>query len=227
VDEIVGVGGEPWLFIDTAGLRRRVGQASGAEYYSSLRTAAALEAAEVAIVLLAADEALTEQDQRVVQMVVDAGRAVVLAFNKWDLLDEDRRLTLEKEIVRDLGRVAWAPRVNISARTGRATDKLAPALRTSLESWNTRISTGRLNSWLGEVVAATPPPPRGGKIPKVLFATQAGVRPPRFVVFATGFLEPAYRRFLERRLREDFGFVGSPVEISVRVRERDDRRRDR
>jgi len=160
-------------------------------------------------------------------MVVDAGRAVVLAFNKWDLLDEDRRLTLEKEIVRDLGRVAWAPRVNISARTGRATDKLAPALRTSLESWNTRISTGRLNSWLGEVVAATPPPPRGGKIPKVLFATQAGVRPPRFVVFATGFLEPAYRRFLERRLREDFGFVGSPVEISVRVRERDDRRRDR
>jgi len=227
VDEIVNLSGEPWLFIDTAGLRRRVGQSSGAEYYSSLRTAAALEAAEVAIVLLDADEPLTEQDQRVVQMVVDAGRAVVLAFNKWDLLDEDRRLTLEKEITRDLGRVAWAPRVNISARTGRATDRLAPALRTSLDSWGTRISTGRLNAWLGEVVAATPPPPRGGKIPKVLFATQAGVRPPRFVVFATGFLEPAYRRFLERRLREDFGFVGSPIEISIRVRERDDRRRDR
>ena len=220
VDELVSVGGEPWLFIDTAGLRRRVGQASGAEYYSSLRTGAAIEAAEVAIVLLDAGETLTEQDQRVVQMVVDAGRALVLAFNKWDLLDEDRRLTLEKEIARDLGRVAWAPRVNISARTGRATDKLAPALRTSLESWGTRIPTGRLNQWLGEIVASTPPPPRGGRIPKVLFATQAGVRPPRFVVFATGFLEPAYRRFLERRLREDFGFVGSPVEISVRVRER-------
>jgi len=223
VDELVDVGGEQWLFIDTAGLRRRVGQASGAEYYSSLRTAAAIEAAEVAIVLLDAGETLTEQDQRVVQMVVDAGRALVLAFNKWDLLDEDRRLTLEKEIARDLGRVAWAPRVNISARTGRATDKLAPALRTSLESWGTRIPTGRLNQWLGEIVSATPPPPRGGRIPKVLFATQAGVRPPRFVVFATGFLEPAYRRFLERRLREDFGFVGSPVEISVRVREREGR----
>jgi GTP-binding protein len=225
VDELVMLGGEQWQFIDTAGLRRRVGHASGAEYYSSLRTAAALEAAEVAIVLLDADEPITEQDQRVVSMVVEAGRAVVLAFNKWDLLEEDRRLTLEKEIVRDFGRVAWAPRVNVSALTGRATERLAPALRTSLESWGTRISTGRLNAWLGEVVGATPPPPRGGKVPKVLFATQAGVRPPRFVVFASGFLEPAYRRFLERRLREDFGFAGSPIEISVRVKERGERPR--
>ncbi len=224
VDELVTVGGEEWMFIDTAGLRRRIREASGAEYYSSLRTAAALEAAEVAIVLLAADEPLTEQDQRVITMVIEAGRALVIAFNKWDLVDEDRRYTLEREIDRDLGRIAWAPRVNISARTGRATDRLAPALRTALESWGTRIPTGRLNTWLGEVVGATPPPARGGKVPKILFATQAGVRPPRFVVFTTGFLEPAYRRFLERRLREDFGFAGSPIAISVRVRERGDRR---
>ncbi|OAA28614.1 GTP-binding protein [Frankia sp. EI5c] len=225
VDELVTVGGETWMFIDTAGLRRRVKEASGAEYYSSLRTASALEAAEVAIVLLAADEPVTEQDQRIISMVTDAGRALVLAFNKWDLLDTERRLDLEKEIVRDLGRVAWAPRVNVSARTGRATDRLAPALRTSLESWGTRIPTGRLNSWLGEVVAATPPPSRSGKVPRVLFATQAGVRPPRFVVFTTGFLESGYRRFLERRLREDFGFAGTPIEISIRVRERPDRNR--
>ncbi|EFC84332.1 ribosome biogenesis GTPase Der [Parafrankia sp. EUN1f] len=224
VDELVTVGGETWMFIDTAGLRRRVKEASGAEYYSSLRTASALEAAEVAIVLLAADEPITEQDQRIISMVTEAGRALVLAFNKWDLLDTERRLDLEQEIVRDLGRVAWAPRVNISARTGRATDKLAPALRTSLESWGTRIPTGRLNAWLTEIVAATPPPSRGGKIPRVLFATQAGVRPPRFVVFTTGFLESAYRRFLERKLREDFGFAGTPIEISIRVRERADRR---
>ncbi len=97
-------------------------------------------------------------------------------------------------------------------------------MRTSLESWGTRISTGRLNAWLGEVVAATPPPSRGGRLPRVLFATQAGVRPPRFVIFSTGFLEPAYRRFLERRLREDFGFAGTPIEISVRVRERGEKR---
>ncbi|HEX3305469.1 MAG TPA: ribosome-associated GTPase EngA, partial [Streptosporangiaceae bacterium] len=89
-----------------------------------------------------------------------------------------------------------------------------------LESWERRVPTGRLNSWLGELIAATPPPVRGGKQPRVLFATQAGTRPPRFVLFTTGFLEPAYRRFVERRLREDFGFPGSPVEVAVRVRER-------
>jgi GTPase len=220
VDSLVALGGEVWQFVDTAGLRRRVHQASGMEYYASLRTAAAIDAAEVAVVLLDASDRLSEQDQRVIAEVVDAGRALVLAFNKWDLLDEDRRDQLEKEIARDLARVAWAPRVNVSALTGRAVDKLAVALRTSLQAWDTRISTGRLNSWLTEVVAQTPPPPRGGKAPRVLFATQADTRPPRFVLFTTGFLEAGYRRFLERRLREDFEFSGTPIEISVRVREK-------
>ena len=82
------------------------------------------------------------------------------------------------------------------------------------------MPTGRLNSWLGDIVAATPPPMRGGKQPKVLFATQASTKPPRFVIFATGFLEAGYRRFLERRLREEFGFEGTPIEVSVRVREK-------
>jgi GTP-binding protein len=220
VDSLLELGGEVWRFVDTAGLRRRVHQASGMEYYASLRTAAAIEAAEVAVVLLDAADRLSEQDQRVIAEVVEAGRALVLAFNKWDLLDEDRREQLEKEIARDLARVAWAPRVNVSAKTGRAVDKLASALRTSLDSWDTRISTGRLNSWLTDVVAQTPPPPRGGKAPRVLFATQADTRPPRFVLFTTGFLEAGYRRFIERRLREDFDFTGTPIEISVRVREK-------
>lgn len=220
VDSLVELGGDVWRFVDTAGLRRRVNQASGMEYYASLRTAAAIEAAEVAIVLLDASETISEQDQRVIGEVIDAGRALVLAFNKWDLLDEDRRERLEREIGRDLARVAWAPRVNVSAQTGRAVDKIAAHLRTSLASWDQRIPTGRLNSWLTEVVAATPPPPRGGKAPRVLFATQADTRPPRFVLFTTGFLEAGYRRFLERRLREDFDFTGTPIEISVRVRER-------
>ncbi|HEV7203643.1 MAG TPA: ribosome biogenesis GTPase Der [Jatrophihabitans sp.] len=220
VDSLVQLGGETWRFVDTAGLRRRVHQASGMEYYASLRTAAAIEAAEVAVVLLDSSERLSEQDQRVIGEVVEAGRALVLAFNKWDLVDEDRREQLTKEISRDLARVAWAPRVNVSARTGRAVDKLSGALHTSLESWDRRISTGRLNTWLTEVVAQTPPPPRGGKAPRVLFATQADTRPPRFVLFTTGFLEAGYRRFIERRLREDFDFTGTPLEISVRVREK-------
>jgi GTP-binding protein len=220
VDSMVELGGEVWRFVDTAGLRRRVSHASGAEYYASLRTQSAIESAEVAVVLLDASEVISEQDQRVISMVVDAGRALVIAFNKWDMVDEDRRHQLENEIDRELARVRWAPRVNVSARTGRAVDKLAPMLRTSLAGWEQRIPTGKLNSWLGELVNATPPPVRGGKQPKILFATQAGTKPPRFVLFTTGFLEPGYRRFIERRLREDFGFVGSPIGVSVRVKEK-------
>jgi GTP-binding protein len=220
VDSFVELDGETWRFVDTAGLRRRVSHASGSEYYSSLRTKSALDAAEVAVVLLDAGEPISEQDQRVISMVVDAGRALVLAFNKWDLVDEDRRYQLAKEVDRELSRVQWAPRVNVSARTGRSVDKLAPHLRTALEGWETRIPTARLNAWIGDLVAQTPPPVRGGRQPKVLFATQAGVRPPRFVLFTSGFLEAGYRRFVERRLREDFGFAGTPIDISVKVREK-------
>ncbi len=143
-------------------------------------------------------------------MVIEAGRALVIAYNKWDLVDEDRRRYLEREIESDLVQVQWAPRVNISAKTGWHVDRLVPALETALASWETRIPTGRLNALLGEIVAAHPPPVRGGKQPRILFATQAATRPPRFVLFTTGFLEAGYRRFIERRLRETFGFDGTP-----------------
>jgi GTPase len=224
VDSLVELDGEVWRFVDTAGLRKRVQTASGMEYYASLRTRAAIEAAEVAVVLIDASEPIAEQDQRVISMVEEAGRALVLVFNKWDLVDEDRRHAMKRELERDLVRVPWAERVNVSALTGRAVAKIAPALRTALASWDQRIPTGRLNGWLSDVIAATPPPVRGGKQPKVLFATQAQTRPPTFVLFTTGFLEAGYRRFLERRLREEFGFTGSPVRISVRVREKRNRK---
>ncbi len=223
VDSLVELGGQVWRFVDTAGLRKRVSHASGAEFYASLRTRSAIEAAEVAVLLIDAHEPISEQDLRVLGMVAEAGRALVLAFNKWDLVDEDRRYLLEREIDRDLARVPWAQRVNISAHTGRSVAKLVPALRTSLASWDKRIPTGQLNSWLTEVVAATPPPMRGGRLPRVLFATQAATRPPTFVLFTTGFLEAGYRRFLERKLRESFDFTGSPVRVNVRVREKRDR----
>ena len=220
VDSLIELGGKTWRFVDTAGLRRKVGQASGHEFYASVRTHGAIDAAEVVIVLIDASQPLTEQDQRVLSMVIEAGRALVLAFNKWDLVDEDRRYLLEREIERELAQVQWAQRVNISAMTGRAVQKLVPALEKALESWDTRISTGRLNTFFKEIVAATPPPVRGGKQPRILFATQATARPPTFVLFTTGFLEAGYRRFLERRLRETFGFEGSPIRINVRVREK-------
>ncbi|WP_159941036.1 MULTISPECIES: ribosome biogenesis GTPase Der [unclassified Nocardiopsis] len=220
VDELIELGGKTWKFIDTAGIRRRFRALQGADYYATMRTGTALERAEVAVVLMDVSEPLAEQDIRVVEQVVEAGRGLVLAFNKWDILDEERRIYLEKEIDRQLARVSWAPRVNVSAKTGRHMERLVPAIETSLQGWNQRIPTGQLNNWLKELVAATPPPVRGGKQPKILFATQAGTRPPHFILFTTGFLEDNYRRFVERRLREDFGFEGSPVHISMRIREK-------
>ena len=224
VDELIELGGKLWRFVDTAGIRRRVHQTRGADFYASLRTQTALEKAEVAVVLVDASEVLSEQDVRIIQQVIDAGRALVIAYNKWDLTDEERRFYLEREIDRDLVQVPWAPRVNVSARTGRHLEKLVPAIERSLDSWETRVPTARLNAFLGEVVAAHPHPVRGGKQPRILFATQAGTRPPRFVLFASGFIEHGYRRFVERRLREEFGFEGTPIEVSVRVREKRSRR---
>jgi GTP-binding protein len=220
VDELVVLGGRTWRFVDTAGIRRRVREASGTEYFASLRTAAAMERCEVAVVLIDASEPMSEQDLRIVSTVVDAGRALVLAYNKWDLVDEDRRLMLDREIDRQLIRVTWAPRVNVSARTGRHAERLVPAIDTALAGWETRVPTARLNAFLGQLVAAHPHPLRGGKQPRILFATQADTRPPRFVLFTTGFLEASYRRFVERRLREEFGFAGTPIEISMRIREK-------
>jgi GTP-binding protein len=220
VDSMVELDGRVWRFVDTAGLRRKVKDAKGAEYYSSLRTASAIEAAEVAIVLLDASAPISAQAQRVIATVVDAGRAMVLAFNKWDLVDEDRRLSLEKEIDRELRRVTWAARVNVSALTGRSVQRLAPSLDEALDGWETRVPTAELNAFIGDLIRATPPPVRGGKQPRVLFATQPGVAPPRFVLFTTGPLEASYRRFMERRLREQYGFRGTPIDLSVKARDR-------
>ncbi|MEJ8634077.1 ribosome biogenesis GTPase Der [Streptomyces sp. NPDC006475] len=225
VDELIELGGITWKFIDTAGIRRRVHLQEGADYYASLRTAAAVEKAEVAVVLIDSSESISVQDQRIITMAVEAGRAMVVAFNKWDTLDEERRYYLEREIETELAQIAWAPRVNVSAVTGRHMEKLVPAIETALAGWETRVPTGRLNSFLGEIVASHPHPIRGGKQPRILFGTQAGTKPPRFVLFASGFLEHGYRRFVERRLREEFGFEGTPIHISVRVREKRGRKK--
>jgi GTPase len=220
VDELIDLGGKTWRFVDTAGIRRRMRETQGADYFAALRTERALERAEVAVVLVDASEPLAEQDLRIISMVIDAGRALVIAYNKWDLVDADRRESLDREIDRQLYTARWAPRVNLSAATGWHVERLVPALQTALASWETRVQTGRLNAWLTALIAATPPPVRGGKQPKVMFATQAGIRPPHFVLFTTGFLQAGYRRFIERRLREEFGFEGSPVHVTMRLREK-------
>jgi GTPase len=224
VDEMVELGGRPWRFVDTAGIRRRVKEASGHEYYASLRTRTAVERAEVAVVLIDASEALSEQDQRIISAVEEAGRALVVVFNKWDLTDDERRHYLEREIDRDLVRVRWAPRVNIAARTGWHVERLVTRLDDALAGWETRVPTGALNAFLGRLVAEHPHPVRGGKQSRILFGTQASTAPPNFVLFTSGLLDPSYLRFVERRLREEFGFVGTPVRIQVRPRKRDRKR---
>ncbi|MBS2937945.1 ribosome biogenesis GTPase Der [Nocardioides sp. J2M5] len=220
VDELIQLGDRTWRFIDTAGIRKRVNQASGHEYYASLRTTTAIDRAEVAVLVLDASQTVSEQDMRIIQTIRDAGRAMVIAFNKWDLVDEERRYYLEREIERDLVQLQWAPRINFTARTGWHVDRLVPAIDKALEGWETRVGTGALNTFLGRLVAEHPHPVRSGKQPKILFATQPSVAPPTFVLFTSGKLDAAYLRFVERRLREEFGFVGTPIVIEQKPREK-------
>ena len=220
VDELVELGGRHWRFIDTAGIRKRVKEASGHEYYASLRTSTAIDRAEVAVLVLDGSQSVSEQDVRILQTVRESGRALVIAFNKWDLVDEERRYYLDREIERDLVQVQWAPRINVTARTGWHVDRLVPALDKALAGWETRVPTGALNTFLGRLVAEPPHPVRSGKQPKILFGTQPSTSPPTFVLFTSGKLEASYERYIERRLREQFGFVGTPIVINQRPREK-------
>ena len=172
------------------------------------------------MVIIDASETISDQDLKILSMVEDAGKAMVIAYNKWDLTDDERRRYLEREVERDIHAFSWAPHVNISALTGRNVDKLKKAVDAALEGWETRVTTGNLNSFLGRVAAAHPHPVRSGKQPRILFGTQAQACPPTFVLFTSGKLDPQYERFVERRLREEFGFVGSPVNVEVRAREK-------
>ncbi|GAB3705200.1 ribosome biogenesis GTPase Der [Mariniluteicoccus flavus] len=220
VDELVEVDGTVYRFIDTAGIRRRVKEASGHEYYASLRTQGAIERAELCVMVIDSSESISDQDLRILTSIEEAGRALVIAYNKWDLTDEERRHYLEREIERDVQAFGWSERVNISALSGRNVNKLGKTIEQALAAWETRISTGKLNAFLGRVVAAHPHPVRGGKQPRVLFGTQAQNCPPTFVLFTSGLLDPGYVRFVERRLREEFDFTGTPVHVEVRAREK-------
>ncbi|OFL16082.1 ribosome biogenesis GTPase Der [Corynebacterium sp. HMSC067D03] len=220
VDELVQLDEDLWTFIDTAGLRKKVKNAQGHEYYASLRTRGTIEAAEVCVVLIDASQEISEQDQRVISMVLEAGKAMVICFNKWDLMDEDRRYEFDREFDLTMGQLKWVTKLNTSADTGRGLHRLEPAMKEALENWDKRISTGQLNNWLREAIAANPPPMKNNRLPKLLFATMATTRPPTIILFTTGFLDGGYRRYLERKFREQFGYHGTPVRIAVRVRER-------
>lgn len=214
-------GGEPrtYRFIDTAGLRKKKSKVDTTEFYSTVRTRRTLERAAVALLLLDAAEPIGEQEQKLAREIIDSGRAVVLVQNKWDLVDEDRRLRIAKERDRLLQFLDFAPMRRISALSGRGVGKLFGDIDQVLAAWQRRVPTGQLNQWLADAVAATPPPLGQNHRPvRIRYATQVDTAPPRFKLFTNQRLEPGYLRYLERRLRERFDFTGSPIRLEVSIR---------
>jgi GTPase len=216
VDTMIEIDGEPWVFVDTAGMRRKYRHGEDTELYSVDRTRAAIEQADLVLFLLDAGEPLGEQDQRLAALLRDAGRGIVMVINKWDLVDDDRRHDLERELDRLLSFAKWAPRVNVSALTGRGVRRLLPALREVWAEYTKRIPTRELNRFLEEVTQRTPPPTSGGRITRIRYITQVETAPPKFVAFTNRRLPPAYTRFLERELRARYGFSGVPLAIEDR-----------
>jgi GTP-binding protein len=218
VDARIELDGREWVVIDTAGLRHHYRSGEDLEQYAVDRTRAAIERADVALFVIDGSEPLGAQDQRLAALLRDAGCALVVVINKWDLVDEERRTDLERELDRLLTFADWAPRVNISATSGRAVSRLAPALATALANHRRRVPTAILNQLVGRVAAEHAPARAGRRPVRVRYAAQVAVAPPTFVLFASGAVDAAWKRFLERRLRETHDFAGTPLVIEDRGR---------
>jgi GTP-binding protein len=213
IDTVVSTPAGEIRFVDTAGMRRRAKEAEGAEYYSLVRALKSLDQAQVALLVIDASEGITRHDQRLAERVDAAGGPVVLLLNKWETLDAERRAQVMRDLEDRLGFLAYAPVLKVSARTGLGLHKLYPALIEAMAAAQKRVPTGELNRVLAMAQSAHQSP--GGRI---LYATQGGTDPPTFTLFATKTVPAPYLRYLERRLREHFGF--GPVPLVFRVRRR-------
>ena len=213
VDTLVSTPEGDIRFVDTAGMRRRAKEAEGAEYYSVVRALQSLDRAQCALLVIDASEGVTRQDQRLAERVDAAGGPVVIILNKWETLDAERRAAVAADLADRLGFLAYAPVLKVSARTGLGVHKLYPALREAMVASRQRVPTGELNRVLAEAQAAHQSP--GGRI---LYGTQGGTDPPTFTLFATKAVPAPYLRYIERRLREHFGFGPTPLVFRVRRR---------
>jgi GTP-binding protein len=218
VDTVIEAHGNRFRFVDTAGIRRKVRSATGPEYYGLVRSLRAVDEADVVIIVIDAAEGPTEQDQKIAQRVAESGRAAILLLNKWDLVDDDRRYALKRDVPDRMHFVDWAPILRVSAKTGRGVDKILPAVQKARASWDQRVPTAQMNTWLREAAERIPLGGRGARPTKLRYATMARTRPPEVVVFSTGPVSDQAVRALERRLRERFGFEGTPIRIVVRQR---------
>jgi GTP-binding protein len=221
IDTDVELGGKPYRLVDTAGIRRKPQITEDADFYAVLRAREALAEADLALLLVDAEDGVTHQDQRIAREVVDAGVGLAIVLNKWDAIDEEQREITERSLPDRFGFVGWAPVVRISATTGSRVGRLPEIIEAVLNSRSTRIPTGQLNRVVREWIEAHPPPVRKGRRPKIHYVVQAGTAPPTFVVFLSGGeLGDDYLRFLENRIRLEADFTGNPIHIVSRTGER-------
>lgn len=219
IDVVVELDSQPYVVIDTAGIRRSPKVKESAEFFSVQRARKVLADADVALLLIDATEGVTQQDQRIAEEAAEAGTALIVLLNKWDIADPEQRETTTRSIEKKLGFCDWAPVLRVSAKTGARMHRLPKTVNHVLEQSRERVPTGQLNRLIRTWTDAHPPPVRKGRRPKVMYAVQAGVAPPTIVVFvAGGDLGPDYLRFLENRLRGEFDFTGNPVHVVARKR---------
>lgn len=224
VDTVVEFDGTPFRFVDTAGLRRKAKVDDRTEYYSRVRAIQSLERADIALLVIDATAGITAADQKVAEEVVDAGRALVILLNKWDLLSREDKLTLADDVAEELRFVSWAPVLRLSARTGYNVVKLRGVLDRVLTNFRRRVPTADLVRTVEEAQAHHTAPMVRGATSRIRYATQARHSPPTFILFANRRLGADYVRYVENRLREAYEFEGTPLRCKVKVSERSARR---
>jgi GTP-binding protein len=220
IDTVVETADGPLRFVDTAGMRRRSRVDQPTEYYSLVRALDAVDRADAALLVVDASEGVTNQDQRLAERVDAAGTAAVVVLNKWDLLDAEQRKDVQERVADQLGFLAYAPVLKVSALTGRNLRHVLPALREAEAAYHRRIPTAALNRIVTDAQQRHPPPAVRRHRPRVLYATQGASDPPTFTLFATHELPATYLRYLERRIREAFDLGPTPVKLRVRLRAR-------
>ncbi len=212
--------GQKYVLIDTAGMRRKSKIKEDIEKYSIIRAVAAVERCDVAVLVIDAQEGISDQDAKIAGIAHERGKAAIIAVNKWDAIEKDDKTMNKflKDIANDLSYMAYAPRVFISALTGQRVIKMLDTVKEVYANNNLRVSTGVLNDVLVEAMAMQQPPAEKGRQLKIYYMTQVGVKPPTFVIFVNDreLLHFSYRRYIENQLRQNFGFKGTPIHFVVR-----------
>jgi GTP-binding protein len=215
--------GKHYILIDTAGMRRKGRIEELTEQYSVIRSLRAVDRSDVVLLLLDAPEGVTEQDKKIAGYVHEAGKGIIITVNKWDLIEKDDKTMkkFDQQIREELGFMQYAPTIYTSALTGQRVSKIIELVDFVAEQNSTRLATSTLNTLLREWIHINPPPTDKGRRLKILYITQAGVKPPTFVLFVNDpeLLHFSYRRYLENQIREHFGFEGSPIRMVIRQRD--------